>query len=390
MRRLQILVSVLVLVDTMLYAALVPLLPHFARQLHLSKAGAGTLVAAYAAGALIGGLPGGRAAARLGPRRAVLIGLALMGFSSLGFALANGFGTLIVARVIQGTGSAFTWSGAFSWLIASAPLARRGEMIGRTMSAAVVGELLGPVLGVAAVAIGRTTVFAGLAGLALILAVLTVQIDATSTVESVSVTLRRALRAQRFTSGLVLLAIGSMLFGVLSVLAPLHLAAAGWSAVAIGGTWLVASAFEAFESPFIGRLSDTRGAMTPARLALLASVPVSLALATGASPIIYAPLVVLAGMAYGALFTPSFSLVSEGAESAGLAQGMGFGLMNAAWAVGAMIGPAAAGTIAGATGDAIPFVLAAAGCVAALIFLRPSVGLPAVLRSHASGSSSTG
>ena len=46
MRRLQILVSVLVLVDTMLYAALVPLLPHFARQLHLSKAGAGTLVAA--------------------------------------------------------------------------------------------------------------------------------------------------------------------------------------------------------------------------------------------------------------------------------------------------------------------------------------------------------
>ena len=65
MRRLLILVSVLVLVDTMLYAALTPLLPHFARELHLSKAGAGGLVAAYAAGALIGGLPGGRAAARL-------------------------------------------------------------------------------------------------------------------------------------------------------------------------------------------------------------------------------------------------------------------------------------------------------------------------------------
>ena len=130
--------------------------------------------------------------------------------------------------------------------------------------------------------------------------------------------------------------------------------------------------------------------MTPARLALLASVPVSLALATGASPVIYAPLVVLAGMAYGALFTPSFSLVSEGAESAGLAQGMGFGLMNAAWAVGAMIGPAAAGTIAGATGDAIPFVLAAAGSVAALIFLRPSVGLPTLPRSYTSRDPSAG
>jgi MFS family permease len=390
MRRLQILVAVLVLVDTMLYAALVPLLPHFVRELHLSKAGAGALVAAYAAGALIGGLPGGRAAARLGPRRAVLIGLTLMALSSHGFAFANAFGTLIIARVIQGAGSAFTWAGAFSWLISSAPREQRGEMIGRTMGAAVFGELMGPVLGVAAVALGRTTVFAALAALAAILGVLTVQIDAASTAEPVSVKLRSALQASRFTNGLVLLAIGSMLFGVLSVLGPLHLAAAGWGAAAIGGTWLVASGFEAFESPFVGRLSDTRGAMTPARLALLASVPVSLALATGASPIIYAPLVVLAGMAYGALFTPSFSLVSEGAESAGLAQGMGFGLMNAAWAVGALIGPAAAGTIAGVTGDAIPFVLAAGACVAALILLRPSVGLPAVLRSHASGSSSTG
>jgi MFS family permease len=389
-RRLQILVSVLVLVDTMLYAALVPLLPHFARELHLSKAGAGTLVAAYAAGALIGGLPGGRAAARLGPRRAVLIGLTLMGLSSIGFAFADAFGTLVITRAIQGAGSAFTWAGAFSWLISSAPRAQRGEMIGRAMGAAVFGELMGPVLGVAAVALGRTTVFAGLAGLAVILAILTVQIDAASTAEPASVTLRSALRARRFTDGLVLLAIGSMLFGVLSVLAPLRLAAAGWGAAAIGGTWLVASAFEAFESPFIGRLSDSKGAMTPARLALLASVPVSLALATGTSPAIYAPLVVLAGMAYGALFTPSFSLVSEGAESAGLAQGMGFGLMNAAWAVGAMIGPAAAGTIAGATGDAIPFVLAAGGCVAALILLRPSVDLPAVLGSQASRSSSAG
>ena len=82
--------------------------------------------------------------------------------------------------------------------------------------------------------------------------------------------------------------------------------------------------------------------------------------------------------------------MSEGAESSRLAQGVGFGLMNAAWAVRAVIGPAAAGTIAGATGDAIPFVLAAASCVAALVFMRPSVGLPAALPSRASGSSSAG
>lgn len=290
MRRLLILVSVLVLVDTMLYAALVPLLAHFVHEFHLSKAAAGALVASYAAGALIGGLPGGRAAARLGPRRAVLTGLALMAFSSVGFAFADSFGTLVIARVIQGTGSAFTWAGAFAWLVSSTPHGQRGEVIGRAMGAAVIGELLGPIVGVAAGAVGRTIVFTGIAGLAVILAVLTVQIDMESIAESVEVTLRSALRSRRFTGGLALLAVASMLFGVLSVLAPLHLAGAGWSAAAIGATFLIAAGFEASESPFIGRVSDTHGATTPARVALLVGVPVSLTLATGASPILYAPL----------------------------------------------------------------------------------------------------
>ena len=369
----------------MLYAALVPLLPHFVHEFQLSKAAAGALVAAYAAGALIGGLPGGRVAARLGPRRAVLTGLALMACSSVGFAFADSFATLLIARVIQGTGSAFTWAGAFAWLVSGTPSGQRGEMIGRAMGAAVVGELLGPVVGVAAGAVGRAIVFTAMAGLAVVLAVLTVRIDAESAVESVDVTLRSALRARRFTGGLALLALASMLFGVLSVLAPLHLAAAGWSAAAIGATFLTGAAFEASESPFVGRLSDAHGARAPARVALLASVPVSLALASGASPIVYAPLVVLAGMSYGALFTPSFSLVADGAEGAGLAQGMAFGLMNAAWAIGAVIGPAAAGSIAGATSDAVPFVLAAAGCVAALLFIRPSMVLPASLRQRSPG-----
>jgi predicted MFS family arabinose efflux permease len=369
-RRLLLLVSVLVLVDTMLYAALTPLLPHFARTLHLSKAGAGVLMASYAAGALLGGLPGGRAAALLGPRRAVLTGLALMGVSGVAFAFADSFGALLAARVVQGAGSAFTWAGAFSWLTSCAPPERRGEMIGRAMGAAVLGELMGPVVGVISSALGRSLVFSVVAGLSVVLAVMTAQIDIDSELESIAVPLRSGLRQQSFLDGLLLLAIGSSLFGVLSVLAPLHLAAFGWSTAAIGGVWLLGAAFEASESPFVGRLSDARGALTPARIALLASVPVSLALATGAAPGIYVPLMVLAGMSYGALFTPSFSLVSEGAERAGLAQGMGFGLMNAAWAVGAMAGPAAGGAIAGATGDSTPFILAAAGCAFAFLMFR--------------------
>jgi MFS family permease len=370
-RRLLLLVSVLVLVDTMLYAALTPLLPHFAHQLHLSKFGAGVLLASYAAGALLGGLPGGRATARLGPRRAVLMGLTLMGLSSVAFAFASSFDALLAARIVQGAGSAFTWAGAFAWLTSGAPAERRGEMIGRAMGAAVFGELLGPVVGVISSALGRSVVFSAVAGLSVALGVMTAQLDIDSQLEPVDVTLRSGLRERRFVKGMVLLAIGSTLFGVLAVLAPLHLAAAGWGTAAIGGVWLLGSAFEASESPLIGRLSDAHGALRPARLGLLAAIPVSLALATDASPPIYIPLMVLAGMSYGALFTPAFSLVSEGAESAGLAQGMAFGLMNAAWAVGAMGGPAIAGAIAGVTGDSVPFVLAAGGCALAFYLFRP-------------------
>jgi len=48
--------------------------------------------------------------------------------------------------------------------------------------------------------------------------------------------------------------------------------------------------------------------------------------------------------------------------------------MNVAWAGGAVAGPAAGGAIAGATGDWIPFVLAAVLCTGALgvLLRRPS------------------
>ena len=370
MRRLLLLVSVLVLADTMLYAALTPLLPHFAHTLHLAKSQAGALVAAYAIGALIGAVPGGLAAVRLAPRRTVLVGLALMGLASVGFALAGEFATLFAARLAQGAGSAFTWAGAFAWLLAAAPRARRGELIGAAMGAAVLGAMLGPVVGAVAALAGRAAVFCTLAGLALLLAAWAGRLQVPPDVETTQIAWPRALADTRFAGGLAVMSLASLLFGILSVLAPLRLAGAGWGAGAIGAIWLGGAAIEAVESPLLGRLSDTLGPLLPVRLALASSLLVSLGLSTGARPLLYAPLVLAASASYGALFTPAFALIADGAERAGLAQGMAFGLMNAAWAVGAAVGPAAAGAIAAATGDWIPFVLAAAACAAALLAAR--------------------
>ena len=60
-RRLLVLVSSIVFVDAMLFGTLSPLIPGYAEQYDLSKAGAGVLAGAFGAGALLGGVPGGLA-----------------------------------------------------------------------------------------------------------------------------------------------------------------------------------------------------------------------------------------------------------------------------------------------------------------------------------------
>src|SRR5687767_15960079 len=89
MRRLLLLVSAIVFVDTMFYAAITPLLPRYSEELGLSKSAAGVLTAAYPAGTLLASLPAGWLAVRIGVRPTVVIGLALLSASSVAFGLAN-------------------------------------------------------------------------------------------------------------------------------------------------------------------------------------------------------------------------------------------------------------------------------------------------------------
>src|SRR6266496_3887765 len=114
----------------MFFAALTPLLPHYVHEFHLGKAGAGVLQAMYPAGALVAGIPGGIAAARLGVKPTVLIGLSLLALTTVAFGLADSVWTLDLARFLQGVSSAFSWTGALAWLVAAAPPGRRGQLIG--------------------------------------------------------------------------------------------------------------------------------------------------------------------------------------------------------------------------------------------------------------------
>ena len=370
MRRLLPLVSAVVVVDTMLYAALVPLLPHFEHRYGLTKGGVGALAAAYAIGTFAGGLPAGMVAARFGARRAVLGGLALMSVASIGFALAGSFETLFAARLVQGFGSSLTWAGALAWLTLSTPRERRGAVMGSAMGAAIVGALLGPVIGAAASLVGVRGTFAALAGLGVVLAAWALRI-APPPIESQPLRIVLvALRDPAFGAALWLMTIPALLFGALNVLVPLSLSRHGFGALALGAVWVSAAAVEASVNPLIGRVTDRRGFAFPVRIALVGSFVVSLALAASERPSVVVPLVFAAGLTFGGFYAPSLTLLSNSAERVGMAQGITFGVMNSSWALGNAIGPAAGGALAQATRDAVPFLVGAVICVLTFVGLR--------------------
>ena len=360
MRRLLLLVSSIIFVDAMLFSALTPLVPGYAEEFDLSKAGAGLLVGAYGAGALFGGIPGGLAASRWGPKRAVVGGLLLLSVASFAFASADSALALGGARFVQGLSSTATWAGALAWISVTAPQSRRGEVIGTAFGAAVFGAVLGPMFGGLAELAGIRLSFTVVGMLTLVFAALA-SFARSSPVEAATLNgLRLALRDKRFLGGLWLNMLPAMLFGLLIVLTPLALDEAGWTTFAIASVFLVAGLVEVLLNPFLGRFSDRVGRLLPIRFSLAASVAVAigLALATVSGPALIALLVCAAAVSFGSLYTPSMALTSHRAEAVGLAQGLAFGVMNTAWAFGELVGPSAGGALADSFGDAVPYLVA--------------------------------
>jgi MFS family permease len=370
-KRLPVLVGAIVLVDTMFYAALTPLLPHYASELGLSKAGAGLLAGAYAVGALAGVLPSAMLASRFGVKPTILVGLGGMIVTTALFGFADTEWLLDSARFLQGFASSCSWTAGLAWLVADAPADSRGRLIGSAMGAAIFGAMLGPVIGGIASVTSTEVTFGGVACLGFVLAA------AAATTPSLHAARRQpisllfgSLRSGRMVASIWFIAVPAFAFGTMNVLGPLRLHVLGLGAVAIGAIWLTGAGLEATAAPFVGHLSDRRGRLLPLSGGLIAAgVLFALFPLLDAHWWLFAPAIIACSFALGAFWAPAMSLASDESERLGLDYAFGFALISLAWAPAQIGGAAGGGALADATSDAVPYLVLAALCALTLAAL---------------------
>lgn len=356
--RLLVFVSATVFLDTTFFTVLAPLLPHYKAIGHLTETQAGILSASYAIGSLIAAIPSGMLAVRIGPRRAALIGLGVLGVSSLIFGWATDVSVLMATRAIQGASGALMFAGALTWLINATPRSERGKAIGRATAAGIFGALAGPPLGALGTIVGSRSLFTAcaLAPVLLGLAATTIA-DAAELVGDTRI--RAALASRAFQIGLLLLIAPSLCFGVLAVLAPLRLDGLGAGAGVIGFAFVLTALTEGVVAPWAGARSDEIGRRRPFLLGLtISTLAVLILTAVGSVPLVVAGLIVCSAGG-GLAITPALAYVSDCAEYLVIPQAFAMALSNFGWSAGTAIGGLAGGSLAEASSFRLPLIVAA-------------------------------
>jgi MFS family permease len=359
--RLTVLISALVFFDLLLWFAVVPLVPYWHRTIGMTKTQAGIVLGAYSAAVLVASLPAGHLADRFGPRRLTVAATLLFAVSIPPLALADAVWQLVLVRTAQGLSSAVAWTAGLAWLTASVPAGQRGRSVAIVNSVAAVAGLAGPAVGGPLVArVGLSAVCDGLALIVLglfVIALLEPDPPRSEVAEPVSplVAARLARRERRLLVALVGMLIVSAAAGTVQVLAPLHLSAEGVSQSGIGWIFTAGALGAGVVTFTVGRAAGRfdGGAAT---LRLIGAVAVAIALLALGLPLpAYVAVIMLLAAMQGGIFAVTYPLSADGADHAGIGQGVAMASMAVAWGIAALVSPIAASQLSRLGGDALAF-----------------------------------
>jgi predicted MFS family arabinose efflux permease len=362
------------LVETMFFVVLSPLIPVYARELRLTRLEAGVLSASYSIGYALASVPAGALVGIVGQRRVSIGGLVVVGLSCAVFAVARNMVALEAARALTGVGAVAVWTGSVPWLVSLGGEGERGRLIGLAFAAASAGACAGPAIGALATITGPRAAFLGVSVMILALA-------AAGAVASVGHEpprvhrakreLRTALRAPGAPRALVMVALPSVGFGVVGVLLPLRLRDLGVAEVVIAAAFVVAAILEVIVNALVGRWFDRAGAATVLRATLLGSTLCVVAIAL---PLPAAALLILLTLSIpilGCVWVPSLAQLAASIEQTGTQAGVALGLFNITWAISQILG-AVGGAQLSRFGEAVPFAILGAFYA---IGLRAAAGL---------------
>ncbi len=347
------------LVETLFFVVLSPLLPVYARQLHLGRTGAGVMSASYAIGYGLAAVPAGSIVGAIGQRWVSLGGLALIGFSCAGFALGHQVVVLDAARLVTGAGAAAVWAGSIPWLESLGRPGDRGRLIGLAFSAAAAGACAGPAVGAVATLTGPRPAFLGLSALIFALLAAGTVISAgrhPPAPRRVPRAVRSAFRSPGAGTALAMVVLPTLAFGVAGVLLPLRLRGLGVAEVGIATAYLLAAVLEVIVNPGVGRWFDRRGGALVLRATLGGSAACAAALALPLPATALLAVLVVSFPVFGASWVPSLAQLSASVEREGGGSGVALGLFNISWAVSQVVG-AVGGAELSHLGAAVPFLL---------------------------------
>jgi MFS transporter, DHA2 family, methylenomycin A resistance protein len=323
-------------------------LPSVAHGLSVQGSSTSAVLSAYFAAYALMLIPGGELVDRFGARRLALTGLALFALGALAGALAQSFGELIGARVIQGAGAGLVSPAALAGAVSGFPAERRGAALGIWGASAGMSNLLGPLLGgLLTVAFGWRADWWALLPLAAAAAIAVARL-----VPSVLHTSSPSpdARAGPFVNRIVVAAtvIAALTFGVMIgafYIAEQYLQrVAGFSALGAAAALVLVALLVGVAAPLAGKLVDSRGEVVVTVIGFLGTGVGLVVLGIGGVPlddlVTILPLIPV-GLGLGMLFVP----VSRAALNA-TPQAL-HGRTSAMLSVGRLLGAAVGASLAG-------------------------------------------
>jgi len=124
-----------------------PILPTYAESFQVSYAYVGFVISAFAVTRMILDVPAGLLSKRFDKKKIMITGLILIMISSILAGVATSYGILVIARMIEGAGSALYVTSATVFLAQISGKKKRGKYMSLYMGMLFLGSIFGPTFG---------------------------------------------------------------------------------------------------------------------------------------------------------------------------------------------------------------------------------------------------